>query len=59
MNEMSDKCFFLAGFLAIMCCVEVVRKLHENQEIKFPICLTFVACTLLLVAGTTLTLLNR
>ena len=34
MIEMSNRCFVLAGFLAILCTFEVMRRLSKNLEIE-------------------------
>lgn len=58
MIEMSNRCFVLAGFLAILCTFEVMRRLSKNLEIKFPVCVTTVVCFILLIAGTVLSGFN-
>lgn len=55
---MSNKCFILAGFLTIMCTLEVVRRLRKNQEVKFPVCFTTAVCLVLLTIGLITTYLN-
>ena len=56
---MSNKCFMLAGLLTILCTIETVRRLRKAQDVKFPILLTVVICTVLLVAGMVLTYINK
>ena len=58
-SNMSNKFFVLAGLLAILCTVEVVRRLRKNQEIKFHILLTTATSTLLLIAGIALNFMNK
>lgn len=48
---MSDKCFFLAGIVAIIGAIEVIRRARRMQDVKAPIFLTMGSCVLLLVAG--------
>ena len=48
---MSNKCFLLAGTIAIIGAIEVIRRVKRMQDIKAPIFLTMGSCVLLLVAG--------
>lgn len=48
---MSNKCFFLAGIVAIIGAIEVIRRARRMQDVKAPIFLTMGSCVLLLVAG--------
>ena len=49
---MSNKCFLLAGAIAIIGAIEVIRRVKRMQDIKAPIFLTIGSWVLLLVAGT-------
>ena len=51
---MSNKCFLLAGFIAIIGSLEVMYRLRCMQEVKTPICLTVLSCTMLLTIGVVL-----
>ena len=51
---MSNKCFLLAGTIAIIGAIEVIRRVKRMQDVKAPIFLTIGSCVLLLVAGTIL-----
>lgn len=48
---MGDKCFFLAGAVAIIGAIEVIRRVRRMQDIKAPIFLSVGSCVLLLIAG--------
>ena len=48
---MSNKCFLLAGTIAIIDAIEVIRRARRMQDVKAPIFLTMGSCVLLLVAG--------
>ena len=51
---MSEKCFILAGFTALVGACLVLDRAKNLQDVKIPIFLTMVVCTILLVAGTLL-----
>ena len=59
MNTMSNKCFILAGLLAVLCAIEVVRRLRKAQDVRFPILITVCSCTILLATGMVLTYMNK
>ena len=44
-------CFFLAGIVAIIGAIEVIRRDRRMQDVKAPIFLSVSSCVLLLVAG--------
>ena len=46
---MSEKCFFLAGIVAIIGAIEVIRRARRMQDVKAPIFLSIGSCVLLLV----------
>lgn len=48
---MGDKCFFLAGAVAIIGAIEVIRRGRRMQDVKAPIFLSVSFCVLLLAAG--------
>lgn len=48
---MSNKCFLLAGIIAIIGAIEVIRRFRRMQDVNAPIFLTMGSCVLLLVAG--------
>ena len=48
---MGNKCFLLAGIIAIIGAIEVIRRVRRMQDVKDPIFLTIGSCVLLLVAG--------
>ena len=51
---MSEKCFILAGFTALVGACLVLDRAKNLQDVKIPIFLTMAVCTILLVAGTLL-----
>ena len=51
---MSEKCFILAGFTALVGACLVLDRAKNLQDVKIPIFLTMAVCTILLVAGTIL-----
>ena len=48
---MSEKCFFLAGIVAIIGAIEVIRRARRMQDVKAPTFLSMGSCVLLLIAG--------
>lgn len=48
---MSNKCFLLAGTIAFIGAIEVIRRVRRMLDVKAPIFLTIGSCVLLLVAG--------
>ena len=51
---MSEICFILAGFTALVGACLVLGRAKNLQDVKIPIFLTMAVCTILLVAGTIL-----
>ena len=51
---MSEICFILAGFTALVGACLLLDRAKNLQDVKIPIFLTMVVCTILLVAGTLL-----
>lgn len=51
---MSEVCFILAGFTALVGACLVLDWAKNLQDVKIPIFLTMAVCTILLVAGTIL-----
>ena len=51
---MSEICFILAGFTALIGACLVLDRAKNLQDVKITIFLTIGACTILLVAGTIL-----
>ena len=51
---MSEICFILAGFTALVGACLVLDRAKNLQDVKIPIFLTMAVCTILLVAGTIL-----
>ena len=51
---MSEICFILAGFTALVGACLVLARAKNLQDVKIPIFLTIGVCTILLVAGTIL-----
>lgn len=43
--------FLLAGIVAIIGAIEVIRRVRRMQDVKAPIFLSVSSCVLLLVAG--------
>jgi uncharacterized membrane protein len=48
---MSEICFILAGFTALVGACLVLDRAKNLQDVKIPIFLTIEVCTILLVAG--------
>lgn len=48
---MSEICFILAGFTALVGAFLVLDRARNLQDVKIPIFLTIGVCTILLIAG--------
>ena len=51
---MSEICFILAGFTALVGACLVLGRAKNLQDVKIPVFLRMAVCTILLVAGTIL-----